>query len=152
MKKVIVFLLLLMFTMSTSANARELKKHPGWAIVATAILPGGGQFYAENYARGIFFAILQISLTSMTVYEKIQAMDYQYLYNQNGNQESWIQYNKHKGRVKNLLWWDAGIWFLSCADAFTDAHFYEFNEDVGISMGLSKKTGIPQVEIKIKFK
>jgi len=149
MKKIIICLLF--FLGVIPLKGEEMKKHPGWAIIATAVLPGGGQFYVENYARGLFFSTLQISLASMTVYEKMQERDYWHLYEQDKEQTTWAKYNKHKSRVKNLLWWDTGIWFFACADAFTDAHFYGFNEDVGVSVGFNQNRKTPNVEVIFRF-
>jgi hypothetical protein len=146
----LVLLLILLFFTSIGTYGDEMKKHPGWAIVATALVPGGGQFYAENYARGIFYSTLQISLVSMTIYEKIQERDYWEIYKQDNKKDTWDKFNKHKSRVRNLLWWDAGIWFLSCADAFTDAHFYGFNEKVDISIEMKDYNGA-QVGLVYKF-
>lgn len=146
----LVLLLILLFFTSIRSYGDEMKKHPGWAIVATALVPGGGQFYAENYARGIFYSTIQISLISMTVYEKVQERDYWDMYKEDNKKDTWDEYNKHKSRVRNLLWWDAGIWFLSCADAFTDAHFYGFNEKVDISVRMKKNNGA-QVGLVYKF-
>jgi len=148
---VIVIFFVSLLLISVRLQGDEIKKHPGWAIVASAVLPGGGQFYAENCARGLFFSTVQISLISLTVYEKVQERDYWSLYEENKEQGTWDEYNKHRGRVRNLLWWDAGIWFLSCADAFTDAHFYGFNEDIGLSMGFSKETETPNIGVIFKF-
>ena len=74
MRKVVIgfLFLLLLVCIYRNAYSDEMKKHPGWAIIATVVLPGGGQFYAENYGRGIFFSTLQISLLTLTVYEKVQ--------------------------------------------------------------------------------
>ncbi len=149
MKKIIVCFLFFLSVMPI--RSEEIKKHPGWAIIATAVLPGGGQFYADNYARGLFFSAVQISLVSMTIYEKMQERDYFALYNEDKEEATRERYNKHKSRVKNLLWWDAGIWFFACADAFADAHFYGFNEDVGVSVGMGKKTGTTQVGVVFEF-
>ena len=145
----IVFALFLLI--SVHLNSEEMKKHPGWAIIASVILPGGGQFYAENYARGIFFSSLQLSLLSLTIYEKVQEMDYKKLYDENQEKDTWDKYNKHRSRVRNLLWWDAGIWFLSCADAFTDAHFYGFNETEGMQLHLNKRQDGLQIGVRLRF-
>ncbi len=132
-------LMLVVLLLSVQLHGSELKKRPGWAIVTSVVLPGGGQFYAENYARGLFFSTLQIGLLSMTVYEKVQERDYKKQYDEDGSSATWDEYNKHRSRVRNLLWWDAGIWFFSCADAFTDAHFYGFGEEERFSLLLDKK-------------
>jgi hypothetical protein len=149
MRHVIVILAVLLLTGHLQGD--ELKKRPGWAIVSSVVLPGGGQFYAENYARGIFFSTLQIGLLSMTVYEKVQERDYKKLYDEDHSGTMWDEYNKHKGRVRNLLWWDAGIWFLACADAFTDAHFYGFGEEERASFLLYKEREGIGVRMTLKF-
>jgi hypothetical protein len=149
MRKVMGILIMLLLFVSLEAD--ELGKRPGWAIVTSVLLPGGGQFYAENYARGLFFSTLQVGLLSMTVYEKVQEKDYKKRYDENGNSQTWDEYNKHRSRVRNLLWWDAGIWFLSCADAFTDAHFYGFGEEERISVLLHKKREGMVVGMTVRF-
>jgi hypothetical protein len=153
MRKVTIGILFLLFLICTSMNSQseEMQRHPGWAIIATAVLPGGGQFYAENYGRGIFFSSLQISLLTLTVYEKVQETDYKKLYDENPSKDIWDQYNKHKSRVRNLLWWDAGIWFLACADAFADAHFYKFGEEEKVSLDLETKEESIHVGFTVKF-
>lgn len=134
-----IFSLLLLLLPGVLLYGNGLEKRPGWAIVTSVVLPGGGQFYAENYARGIFFSTLQIGLLSMTVYEKVQERDWKKQYDEDGSGDTWDEYNKHRSRVRNLLWWDAGIWFLSCADAFTDAHFYGFGEEERVSLLLDRR-------------
>lgn len=153
MKKVIVGILFLSLLVCTSRHSfsEEMKRHPGWAIIATALLPGGGQFYAENYGRGIFFSTLQISLLTLTVYEKVQETDYKKMYDESPSEDIWDQYNKHKSRVRNLLWWDAGIWFLACADAFADAHFYGFGEEEKVSFDFQKKQESIHIGFTFKF-
>ncbi len=148
-RKYILIVLILLF--AVGIDGEEMKKHPGWAIIATALLPGGGQFYAENYARGLFFSALQMSLLTMTIYEKIQEKDYKSLWEKNQEQAMWDEYNKHRGRVRNLLWWDTGIWFLACADAFTDAHFYGFGDEDGLSFQFNNRQDRIQVGINIRF-
>ncbi len=143
--------ILIALVLFASLEADELKKRPGWAIVTSVLLPGGGQFYAENYARGLFFSTLQTGLLSMTIYEKIQERDYKRRYDESGSSQMWDEYNKHRSRVRNLLWWDAGIWFLSCADAFTDAHFYGFGEKERVSLLLDERHQGMIVGMKVRF-
>lgn len=87
----------------------------------------------------------------MTVYEKVQERDFKKRYDEDGSTDTWDEYNKHRSRVRNLLWWDAGIWFLSCADAFTDAHFYGFGEEGRVSLLLNKKQERMVVGMTFRF-
>lgn len=88
------------------------KKSPITAA-ALSVLPGGGQFYTENYLKGAFFAVIQTSLLILTIKENNPDKRY------------------------NLLWWDALAWTLSMADAYVSAHFYKFKEEskIGIQIG-----------------
>lgn len=106
MLKVAIVLTMLISVPSTN------KKSP---IIATAlsVLPGGGQFYTENYLKGALFAAVQTSLLVLTIKENNPDKRY------------------------DLLWWDVIAWALSMGDAYISAHFYKFKKQnkIGIEIG-----------------
>lgn len=119
MLHLIIFLILL----SNSPG----EKSPTKALLLS-ILPGGGQFYTENYIKGAIFSALQTGLAIATVREDILMRRAQ----REGNK---LYYDYHLSRRYDLLWWDGAIWALSMTDAYVSAHFYKFNEDIGIEIG-----------------
>jgi hypothetical protein len=45
----------------------------------------------------------------------------------------------HRARRDDLLWWTAGVWAFSMADAYVSAHMYRFRAQQSLSFGLSPK-------------
>ena len=98
----------------------EKKPHrsPLLSVCFSAALPGGGQLYTQQYLKAAIFA---------------GGLGYLgYCYNREdqaaiGNP---IQddYNYHNQRRRNYKWWFIGIWTLSLADAYVDAHMFKFDE------------------------
>ncbi len=101
-------------------------KSPTKAMLLS-ILPGGGQFYNEKYIKGIIFATAQTLCLGFAVREHIYAMDAESKGREN-------DYNYHIAKRYDWLWLSCGVWALSIGDAYVDAHFYNFHEDVGIEL------------------
>ncbi len=118
------------------------KKSPTWAMISSALLPGGGQFYTENYKKGLLFALAQGTLSGMTLYEHIQTgeaeralVDHIKVYGDSlppaeipRRISLQGQYDHHFDRRRTLLFIDVGVWILAVADAYISAHFYKFDE------------------------
>ncbi len=106
--------------LSAQQVKEEKKPHrsPLLSVCFSAVLPGGGQLYTQQYLRAVVFA---------------GGLGYLgYCYNREdqaaiGNP---IQddYNYHNERRRNYKWWFIGIWTLSLADAYVDAHMFKFDE------------------------
>ncbi|OYD13685.1 hypothetical protein CH333_10445 [candidate division WOR-3 bacterium JGI_Cruoil_03_44_89] len=101
-------------------------KSPTKAMLLS-LLPGGGQFYNEEYIKGILFATVQTVCLGSTLREHIYAMDAK----REGRQ---ADYNFHIEKRYDWLWWSFGAWAFSMGDAYVGAHFYNFHEKVGIEL------------------
>ena len=123
-------------------TAGNLEKSPTWAMISSALLPGGGQFYTENYLKGLFFALTQGTLSGMTLYEHIKTREGWRRFEQSGLLEDYDNYSRHFDRRRNLLFIDTGVWILAVADAYISAHFYKFDE---LSFSLSPKPTLSAV-------
>lgn len=128
-------------------GAEEGAKSPFRAILASAILPGGGQFYSENYLRGAFFCAAQAAVGGMILYEHVLTEEAHRRYESTGNLEDYGDYAHHFDRRYDLLWWGAGIWFFSMADAFVDAHMYRFGSKKRVKLGLAEQGAGLQVSL-----
>lgn len=122
MKKSLFALLIL----AVVVNGKE--KSPTKAMLLS-ILPGGGQFYNEEYVRGVLFAAAQVTCVAFIVREHICAMDAK----NDGRDDD---YDYHLARRYDWFWWSLGVWAVSMGDAYIGAHLYNFDEDVGIKLEL----------------
>jgi len=99
------------------------EKSPNKAILFSALFPGGGQFYTENYIKGTIFLLGEGTLIYFTLKEK------------------------DKEKKSNLIWWTAAVHILNIADAYVSAHLYKFKENKRISLILSPQ----KVSLSLKF-
>jgi len=112
-----------------SPQRNEASKKSPTAAIFLSILPGGGQFYTENYLKGAIFALTQTTLLGFTVHEHLQA-------ERAKRDKDWENYEYHSDKRYDLLWWDGIVWTLGMADAYISAHFYKFKEQSRIEIGL----------------
>ncbi len=89
-------------------------KSPGLAMLLSAIIPGGGQFYTTNYLKGIVFTGTEVTLGYLAIKDHL---DYQETNNP-----------AFKNRRNNLLWWIGSVKLLSIADAYVSANMYKFKD------------------------
>jgi hypothetical protein len=124
------------------ASAQGPGKSPFWAVVASTVIPGGGQFYCENYPRGAGFCCAQATLTAMTLYEHVLTGESWKRYLATGDAADYGDYEHHFDRRNDLLWWDAGVWVLAAADAFVDAHMHGFGKEGRVRLSPVEKNGV----------
>ncbi len=124
------------------SSAEGPAKSPFWAVFASTVIPGGGQFYCENYSRGAVFCCAQATLTAMTLYEHVLTGESWKRYLASGDAADYGDYAHHFDRRNDLLWWDAGIWVLSAADAFVDAHMHGFGKEGRVRLSPVEKNGV----------
>lgn len=125
-------------------------KSPVLAVVASTVIPGGGQFYCENYLRGSLFCCAQATLTAMTLYEHMLTEEALRRYKATGDEEDYADYSHHFDRRRNLLWWDVGVLVFSAADAFVNAHMYDFGKRGGVKVGVVPEEGLG-VHVRVCF-
>ncbi len=102
------------------------EKSPTKAMLLS-LFPGGGQFYNQEYAKGILFASVQTFCLAFLVREHICAIDAE----ADGREDD---YDYHISKRYDWLWWSLGVWAVSMGDAYVGAHLYNFDEDVGIKL------------------
>ncbi len=98
----------------------EKKPHrsPLLSVCFSAALPGGGQLYTQQYLKAAVFA------------GGLGYLGYCYNREDQAAIGNLVQddYNYHDQRRRKYKWWFIGIWTLSLADAYVDAHMFKFDE------------------------
>ena len=100
-------------------------KSPQKAVILSALIPGGGQFYTSHYIKGSIIAFGEIFSLSKAYF----------LYRDSKN------YQENSSKRDNLMresfsyaFWFLGIWFYSMLDAYVEAQLYNFDEKAKISI------------------
>lgn len=145
-------------TDTTTKSAKEMIKSPTGAVLRSLALPGWGQYYVESYWKVpiilagygtvVFFIIdnnskYKTAANEFANYIGTDATEKDYLYRK---REYFRDY-----RDMNILYL-AGIYLISCVDAYVGANLYEFNVDDKLT--LNYHTGLfgnPEVGLKVKF-
>ena len=105
-------------------------KSAGWAMLGSALFPGGGQFYTQNYLKGALIGTTQATLEYFTIRDHLRAMDYL-------KKGDTANYYRCRNSRNNLLWWTASVWVFSIADAYVSAHMFHFKQDERLNLYLS---------------
>jgi hypothetical protein len=117
----IIALFLLLRTPALAQQATTFKKPHRSAFLAvsfSAVLPGGGQLYTQNYLKAAGFA-------GALGYLGNKWYRYDKDYMNSSDAETDYYYEK---RRKYMLW-TIGVWMGSLADAYVSAHLYKFNQN-----------------------
>ncbi|MFO7660343.1 MAG: DUF5683 domain-containing protein [Candidatus Cloacimonadaceae bacterium] len=117
-----------------SLNAVEYDKNPYRAMLYSAALPGGGQIYNQAYVKAAVVAGLQAYLIGTALHHNERKDHYQELMNNSviGEQDYLIfkqQRDGYRDDLRSDYWWMGTVLVLSVADAFVDAHLYNFNQE-----------------------
>jgi hypothetical protein len=91
------------------------------ATLLSATIPGGGQFYTQNYWKGILIAGTEGTLTYFAINDHLH---YEDTHNIN-----------YRNRRNNLLWWLVTVKIISMADAYVSANMYKFKDQMNLSFG-----------------
>lgn len=129
----------------------EETRSPFWAMLSSLLLPGGGQFYTENEFRGLLFFAAQGALLGMTIHEHVETQNAWRRYKRSGDSRDYDDYSNHFERRKQLFWWDAAVWFLSLADAYTDSHMFRFREGGRVAALIQPKDRGFDLELSLRF-
>jgi hypothetical protein len=103
-------------------------KSPWGAVARSAIMPGWGQIYTEQYVK----SVLAFSLNGFLVYQ---------IYNY---EQKWREEHNEGYRAKRNLytWYFSLAYLLTMVDAYVDAYLYKFDEAIKISYHLEKQEEI----------
>jgi hypothetical protein len=133
MKKVITAIAISVFLFGfCQINAYDSGKNPVKAMLLSAGIPGGGQFYNEAYYKATFVLAVEGYFIGRLIYHHNQVRRYaektetsvgdDFLYNES-------QYNRYYKRRQNDFWWVGSILLLSAVDAFVDAHLFNYDRE-----------------------
>ncbi len=133
MHKALPALLVMLFCLSGLA-AVELTKQPTRAMLYSAIVPGGGQLYNQSYLKAGLVAGLQAYLVTLAVHDADKAGHYQDLMDNVGNDDLLLQTyetrrDSYREELRSDYWWMGTVLLMSVADAFVDAHLYNFKQE-----------------------
>ena len=117
-------------------------KSPGLAMLFSAVVPGGGQFYNESYWKvpvvlgfGVYFA-------SQWLHNNRLYKDYRDKYTQSllenpSGDGRMLQLREfYKDQRDTFTWYFAILYFVNIADAYVDASLYEFDVSGDLSIKL----------------
>lgn len=93
----------------------------GAAVLLSALIPGGGQFYCQSYLKGSLYAAGELGIAGVTVYEE-RAMLRAFRAQQPDTLSLWNRRNA-------LLWWTGAAWAFTVADAYVTASMFGFKEE-----------------------
>jgi len=116
----------------TAAVDTSRRVVPGSALLRSAVIPGWGQFYTKHPLKGGLMMLVQGAFIGMALRadgrvkdltaDRQTATDQAVLGVLEGDIEWW------RGERRRWILWAFGLWLYSMADAFVDAHLYNFEE------------------------
>jgi hypothetical protein len=132
--------MLLLLGLSASAHAAKPvdrsdkvpHRYPMVAMGLSAVFPGGGQLYTQKYYRAAAFAGA-ISYLGYHWYDENRqanriADTYAQGYDTAQQAQLYAAWSVHNDRQRTYQLWTIGIWLLSMADAYIDAHMFRFDD------------------------
>lgn len=118
-------------------------KSPGRAVILSALLPAGGQFYTSHYIKGGIIAFGEIFSLSKAYF----------LYRDSKNYQSGSTERDSLMRESfSYVFWFLGIWFYSMLDAYVDAQLFNFDKKAKISMSFKPDNEAILFGVKIPYK
>ncbi len=131
MKRKLLLPALLLLLGSVLLAQTENPKQPYRAMLYSAAFPGGGQFYNGMYLKTGIVIGLQGLLINYAIHDYDKMKSYQKKMNQSTDAFEIALLRKKRDdwrdELRNDYWWMGITLALSMADAFVDAHLYNFN-------------------------
>ena len=100
-------------------GAHMRKVNAGTAVLLSALLPGGGQYYTGNVLKGILIGGAELTLAGITVYDNRMA--------QRTTDTAQLAY--YLDRRNTFLWWTGFSLAFSMADAYVSATMFGFKQE-----------------------
>jgi hypothetical protein len=97
-------------------------KQPLRAMAYSAILPGGGQIYNGSYLKSGIVIGIQTYLIGTAIYHADRKQHFH-------QQNDLVNEKLYRDELRNDYWWMGTTLVLSVADAFVDAHLYNFEQE-----------------------
>ncbi len=92
---------------------------PNKAMLYSAVLPGGGQFYNGNYLKGVAFAGLEIFLLGSSYVNYRESLKYA---------NSSLERDFYMKESFSYALYFLGVYLFSIADAYVSANFYKVDK------------------------
>jgi hypothetical protein len=130
--KVKLCLVLLIALMVFNIGALENPKKPYRAMLFSALVPGGGQFYNEAYIKTAVVIGLQSYIISNAIYDYNKMEYYKDRMDGSGSFadiSNRANRDSFKDELRSDYWWIGTVMLLSVADAFVDAHLFNINSE-----------------------
>ncbi|KQC14798.1 MAG: hypothetical protein APR63_13395 [Desulfuromonas sp. SDB] len=124
MKKIIVIITILIIFNNLTASEKSART----AMLASLLIPGGGQFYTGRTTRGLIISVIQGTLLTSTIYSHFKYRYYDQRYDLTANPDDSLRARGFYDMRNDLLWWDALVITISVADAYVGAKMYGFYE------------------------
>ncbi len=113
-------------------QALDYKKNPTRAMLCSALVPGGGQFYNQAYLKAGVVAGLQAYLIGLAVHHNNRISHFQDLLDSSPEalQPAYrLQRDDYRDKLRSDYWWIGTVLLLSVGDAFVDAHLHNYETE-----------------------
>ena len=131
LKACLLSIILMAFWLLPVLSEATALSEPSKAMLYSAFIPGGGQFYNHAWLKAGLVVGVQGYLISNAIYNDAKMKDYRALANQATDSADTARFKvleqDHKDRLNNDLWWIGITTGLSMIDAFVDAHLKDFD-------------------------
>ncbi|MBS3741263.1 MAG: hypothetical protein KGY75_06280 [Candidatus Cloacimonetes bacterium] len=98
------------------------------AILYSAFIPGGGQFYNEKYIKAGATFSLELAFLGSGIYYQIKRENAWDDYIESGNQQDYDTYNDYHIKSQSMYWWFFAVKFVSVVDAYVDAKLFNYDK------------------------
>ena len=107
-------------------STMTVAKSPTGAMLRSLFVPGWGQLYNGKWFKAILVCGVEVGLITNAVYQNQMAVQ-----SVSKLEREWYQDNRNLS-----VWWLLATVLLSMADAYVDAHLYNFDESPDLSIRL----------------
>ena len=115
-------------------------KSPAGAMLRSALIPGWGQWYADQKIRAAIAFGGVAGCAGTAVIQNQMAV----------RSPEGIERDFYRDNRSRALWWCAGVYLLSLLDAYVDAHLWHFDTEAGLAAaGLARDVPGPRIAIRL---
>ncbi len=130
---IILFSLLLCSQIFSEDKTYDSGRDPNKAALYSLMIPGGGQYYNDNYYKTAFWGSAEVGFIALTLYHNSLVNDYKDKRSNASSQDQWDKWNYEVGdqleKRNNGLWWLGGTLILSIVDAYVDAALFNYDQE-----------------------
>lgn len=126
----------------------EFQKKPMRSAFYSLIIPGGGQYYNENYWKFGGVVAIEGYFIARTIYHQLEANTHYDKYKKSLLQSDYQNYLYYYYEVRNDYWWLGATVVLSMIDAYVDAHLFNYDKN---KKKINLKFFDEKISLEIKF-